>query len=148
MVDFYLGDLGGGGLLLDLVGGLLGGVQLLDELFVVQNSLRVCSRQGLKQVSFQFIQLHFELVLGFHELLLLLLDVGSFFVHDSGQQLVLKPGFGYDEVDDGTLSGSLRSEMRVKQLGHKVQFEVDVIIDLLSSHVQDVVVTLLLDGSR
>mmetsp|Transcript_82585 Transcript_82585/g.234252 ORF Transcript_82585/g.234252 Transcript_82585/m.234252 type:complete len:291 (+) Transcript_82585:2639-3511(+) len=115
----------------------LGRLQALDERQVVQDRRGVGVGQLRKEVVLELRQRDFELVLLPHERLLLLLEFGLLHIHDHGEDLVLEPVRGDDEVDDGALCGDLGPVMRVRQLRLQVELEFRVVVDLLAADFDD-----------
>lgn len=62
--------------------------------------------------------------------------------------MFFEPAFRDDEVNQGTLGSDFGSEVRVEQFGDQEQLEVDVVVNGVSTHLQNVVLAFLLDGSR
>lgn len=146
VVDGNFSDLGFFDLDLDLVGGLFGELELLNEFNVLQN-VSLSISQFLKQVGFELFELNLEVVLLGDKFLLLLSEVGSFFLHNKGKELIFQTGLCDSEVDQGTLSLDFRRVVGVRQFRVHDKLELLVERKISVSHLDVLALSLLDDGS-
>mmetsp|Transcript_10302 Transcript_10302/g.22116 ORF Transcript_10302/g.22116 Transcript_10302/m.22116 type:complete len:1096 (-) Transcript_10302:3570-6857(-) len=142
--DADLSLLGQLDLLLNVNGGALGLLQVLNQLNVLQD-VTLCIGQPEQQAVLQVLERDVVLVERTHQLRRLLLQVRPLVVHHQRQQLVLQALLSHTEVHEGGLGSNLGLVVRVGQLGLQVQPELGVVLHLCVSNLHDQVAPLL-DG--
>jgi len=128
---------------LDLVGGLFGQLELLNEFDVLENvTFRVGQR--LQQVGLKLLELDLEVVLLGDQLLLLLSQVGALFLHYHCQKLIFETCFCHSEVDESTLSLNFRRIVGVGELRVHDKLEVLMKRQVSISHLDELALSFLM----
>mmetsp|Transcript_53702 Transcript_53702/g.127674 ORF Transcript_53702/g.127674 Transcript_53702/m.127674 type:complete len:306 (+) Transcript_53702:2456-3373(+) len=109
-------------LLLDFGGGLLGDVEHIDDLWVIQQRSRAVS-EAEEEVVLQLHDLLLVRVHLFEEFLALLLKLRLLLRDHSRQQLVLQTLHGDCKVDDGDARGEFWGKVRIRHSGRDEQLE-------------------------